>query len=450
MILDTEHSINKGMTNGEVSLEVNQPGSFSFSILRDYENIDKIKKHNSIVAIQMKYINDRGEVRDDYWIFIGQIVSVDIDLTGNISCQAEGALALLKNILREYTYSQIGNLNYNNAFLESEINYYNATIDGNKHYGGDYYSFRFEFDCDYNTLSIGDPGGYIDISSKEMTDNSSFTKELLDAFKEIVVNRVSGFIDVVYRMRNEDTNRESTEYSSGCTFIVDALFYKSFDLSDIASYILPNHIYCHNVSPYRSAESGLHPSYHGYTGINPTYLPTFSFDRNISNVEKKPIKNEIWSCIYGTCKVKQEGNDEETLITHFKPIERLIQEYGIIYKHVEFSDAENLSDLENLVDRYVNMFAPIDVFKLNNYYVDGIEPCLVGNVLDEDDSRVLLRIGRNVNLKVEKDSSGNYRDMIATTIGISHDLFSPDKSKYIFGFDISDSIMNEDLSSLTQ
>lgn len=459
LVLDTDNGINKGILTGELSLEINTAGSFNFTLSKKYPNIDKIERYGTIVAVRMTLWTNENGVEDDIWPFAGRIVSIEDGMDGVVSFQAEGGLAFLKDVYYSYIKKDIAtNAWTTNQLMRNIGGVYNELIEATKN---DPYMPNPPLVDFHHVIAEDDYSkfmpGYVNIYPSERDNETVITDTCYNIIQDLLIERSGGFIGVTYYPFNNDTNVNYMDYFDGCTFAVLMHYYPPYrNFVDVE--IQNEHIgikrydwSTHLISYGRDGMS-LPQDIHTDIAFAQDQSPWFSFDKNILQLEKTPIKDDIWTCLFpfgeNEIRIIKPNRHAYTYSDEIIPIDFLTKKYGLILKNVSFSTAKDRYQLQNDAEEYIRNFMSCDWYSVYNYTIHGIEPCLVGNVTEY--SRNILRLGDNITLKVDRDTDGNYIDKYTQVIAIKHDIFDATKSEYTCGPTVSNTILREDLSMISR
>lgn len=142
--------------NPKVELELNQIGSFDFTIYNDHPNFDNMKRLKSIITVY----------QDGYLLFRGRILNDEQGFHNEKNVECEGELAfLVDTIQRPYDFTGTP-ADLFKLFIEN----HNAQVDA---------SHQFKV----GNVTVTDPNDYISRSDSEyLTTWESINKKLIDTF----------------------------------------------------------------------------------------------------------------------------------------------------------------------------------------------------------------------------------------------------------------------------
>lgn len=142
--------------NPKVELELNQIGSFDFTIYNDHPNFDNMRRLKSIITVY----------QDGYLLFRGRILNDEQGFHNEKNVECEGELAfLVDSIQRPYDFTGTP-ADLFKQFIET----HNAQVDE---------SHRFKV----GNVTVADPNDYISRSDSEyLTTWESIHKKLIDTF----------------------------------------------------------------------------------------------------------------------------------------------------------------------------------------------------------------------------------------------------------------------------
>lgn len=146
--------------NGQVDLELNKTGSFTFTIYPDNKNFNRLKKLKSIIQV----------FQDDYLLFRGRILNDEQGIYNEKKITCEGELAfLLDSIQRPYDFMS-GDLHTTVSELFTFfINNHNSQVDESK---------RFKV----GNITVVDPNNYIVRSDSTYLNTwDSINKKLIES-----------------------------------------------------------------------------------------------------------------------------------------------------------------------------------------------------------------------------------------------------------------------------
>ena len=412
LLLDTYNDVNDGMVSAQMNLEINQPGSFEFSLVRGHPHIDDIRLMKTRIAVKMMYI-ENDEVLDLYWAFLGRVNSIDEDMYGNKSFTCEGAMAYLNDTYSEYSDYTFTEIPHIGEWLDRLINGYNAMI-------VDSQGYIYDENKLITTSPSGTDYGYSDpfyITGDADLNNKWDWHKTLDSIYDTIINAYGGVVNFVYWPPLTDEHIES-----GDEFTIHCKYYNNHN--DWFSYEA-----CNTQQPeisYYTAESS---------------IPEFSFNTNMTDIKATPIKTGLWTCLLPIGKdginIKTDTATEGYSYPDiFVPIGYLIERYGVIIKRVDFPTIETSNELLHAARDYNNRFMYKDWYALNNYTVRGIEPCLT----TEND--FIIRLGYPAKVQIN-----DTEETIASALSIKHNLFDIQASEYVLGPIVPKNIIDEDMSS---
>ena len=142
--------------NPKVELELNQIGSFDFTIYNDHPNFDNMKRLKSIITVY----------QDGYLLFRGRILNDEQGFHNEKNVECEGELAfLVDTIQRPYDFTGTPS-----DLFKQFIENHNAQVDE---------SHQFKV----GNVTVTDPNNYISRSDSEyLTTWESINKKLIDTF----------------------------------------------------------------------------------------------------------------------------------------------------------------------------------------------------------------------------------------------------------------------------
>lgn len=433
MLLDTISGFNEGMISGTLSLEINEPGSFEFSLISSHPHISDILLYKSTISIEMMYVdNSNGDpynIVDRYYPFVGRVVSTDTDIYGNVSYTCEGALAFLNDSYMSNFDSEYYSIE---TFLTACIEDHNAmvSIPGSDALQGRPFSYCPSFDASSTTMYRAK-----DLSDGNDKNYAQYVKTK-DAIMSNVIDIYGGFIYCV---------------SSPIYYYADSSLISYWN-TKIKYYSDRNPVFS-----YDAVDSDGMPIIDEYISpIDDNYderLPLFSIETNIKDLSSSPIKTGLWT---GIMPLGKDG----LKIVHFETdradrsdvlyIDNLEEKYGRIVKAVEFSNIDSKDTLLDYGREYITIYGPqnsADLFSKNNYRVNAIEPCLTSSF------NKLVRLGYPVILEKEAKQidEPNIKHFyeFTTAFSIKHNLFDANDSEYGLGMIIPKNIINEDMTRWT-
>lgn len=409
LLLDTQNNINSGMISGQISLEINQPGSFEFTLIRSHPHIENIKLLKSTIAVKIMYILN-GNIIDSYWIFVGRPSSIDEDIYGNCTYTCESAMAFLKDCYMRYSNYTLEQAGVIGEFFDDIMTIHTSMI----------CDTRTGIPYDYNRVITARPAGtdygYSDpfYITQTPEDERVEWHTMFDAVQDIIINAYGGIVNFVY-----DPGADSA-IESGGKFNIHAKYFNNHN--DYFVYV---------------TNSNSQPEVQGVYSID--NIPSFSFGDNIIEMSKTPVKTGIWTCLLP---IGKDGIDIKTdegsgwWPERIMPVNYMVDRYGIIVKQVDFSSIEDSATLRSAGEDYIRRFAYTDWYIENNYSIKAVEPCLVTDTL------YLVKLGYPVRVQIN-----DTQEKMLNTISIKHDLFDAQNSEYVIGPIVPKNIIDEDISS---
>lgn len=406
LILDTVNEVNDGLISAQLSLELNEAGSFDFTLLRTHPQKSNITPYKTIIAVEMIYIDETNTIQDDYIPFLGRVTSIDEDMYGNTSYQCEGAMAFLNDI---YVNKKLANQITVHTYLGRLFIDYRSIITSGM--GQNYYDENklISFISGEGSDASWTYGRDIEESGEEAPKDEY--RSLLEIIKNDVIDKIGGIYYLVHGKTQNGYYTDSTYYnaddSMGLTFNYDT-------------------------------QSGHLPSIQGIFVIN--RIPHFDFNINIIDLSSSPIKTGIWT---GIMPVGKDGllladMADPTMIGNIVLWDdRMANRYGQIVKCIEFSEADTGSKLDSFAREYLRRFLSTDWYSMNNYTVKAVEPCLVSENFNK-----LVKIGYPVYIQLEAPN-----EILLNCLSIKHNLFNVQDSQYVLGPVVPDNIINEDIST---
>ena len=197
------------LINPKLSLEINNAGSFQFSIPSSHPMYDQIKKFTSYIEVK----ND-GET-----VFCGRPVEENIDFFKNKTIYCEGELAFLNDSIQRPSESHDITVR---GFLELLINNHNSQVDASKQFT-------------VGTVTVTD--------SNDSLYRYTNYENTLTAIKEKLVDRLEGFL-VIRHVNGVRYIDYLKELPNTCTQTIEfgqnLLDYASnIDATDIATRLIP-------------------------------------------------------------------------------------------------------------------------------------------------------------------------------------------------------------------
>lgn len=404
-ILNSSENINTGVRSATLSIEIKEPGSFEFKLIPNHPIKSNITIYKSIVYIIMSNIKN-GITLDSYIPFMGRVKSIDEDIYGYITCTCEGVYATLKDI---YVDEYVGTTKTVDTVLNKLFNEQMVYILGSG------YAFNYVYS--------GNNGGnksWSSISTSEgstSVDSSDRYRIAADVINNEIIDKLGGFMYYVFNERSA---------VDGYPCDTDITYYKSDSSADCYfDYNTPS-----GDLPVKKSSS------------SSDILPRFTYDSNIIDVTRSPVKTGIWTGLFPVGKnglllddpdpdYRKEPVSSDNLIW----VSSLVNKYGKILKRVEFPKAEDMNTLRNYANQYVTKYASTDWFGMKNHTLQAIEPCLVS------DFNKLVKIAYPGMVQIDDTNV-----VCLNCLSIKHDLFDAEKSEYVFGPIVPDNVINEDLS----
>jgi len=435
LVLDTLEGINDGILSANFKLEINKTSTFEFSMVMSHPLINEIKIMRTAVIVEMLYVDSNNEIKDDYYPFVGRVVSIDQDMYGNRSFNCEGGSTFEKDQIFYQRFEFIDShlMHISDVFLECR----NATYNQQNFVTEAELSYHITLDNDNNGSNI--PWELIEISNRyngnydeddeSTSDSSKFecSLELLsDAYQNYIIGPYGGVIYYYYTNPEYDETTKTYPTSSINRVCINCAYYASLTLG----FDYNNSI---NESPSEPS-NGLIEVIYGST------IPSFGLNDNIMDIKPNNIKTGIWTGILPigkdlmTLSYKDNRVTEDSVIWNYD----LVEKYGKIPKMVNFSQIDNRETLRALAENYLRRFTHNDYFSAQTYEISGIEPCEVF-----EDTNNLIKLGFPVVIQVSQD------DLIAfPCLSIEQNLFDIQQSRYVIGPYVPDMIINEDFSSV--
>lgn len=246
--------------NGQVELELNKTGSFTFTIYPDNKNFNQLKKLKSIIQV----------FQDDYLLFRGRILNDEQGIYNEKKITCEGELAfLVDSIQRPYDFMS-GDLHTTVSELFAFfVNNHNSQVDEEKRFKvgnvtvADSNNYIVRSDSTYlntwdsiNKKLIESLGGYLFVRHEEdgnyidylanfdtlSTQKIEFGKNLLDFSKVIKGEDVATAIIPLGAKISEDSDEKLTisSVNNGVDYVFDqaavdeyGLIFKTVEHSDV-------------------------------------------------------------------------------------------------------------------------------------------------------------------------------------------------------------------------
>lgn len=395
LIYDSSSYENSGIESIKLDLEINTPGTFSFTLKGSHPENGIIKPYTTLIAVRFEYTDvdvQREPISDNYWAFVGRVTNISTDIYGNATYDCEGAPSFL-----------------NDVYVPFEDNMY-ATIE----------NLLSTVASVYNT-AVGTP------SNRVITYNSNGSQGTDTAF---VLPRNYGESDDV-----------QVSYSRGLDLITEkildqysAMLYFAYDYDVENATPSISFAFIKNLNPglsYDKKYNNSAPDVESIIDPNTAYgtYPCFGLNDNILAFSKERIKRDVYS---GIMPVGKNGVTPGIVWSS-----SAIQSCGRIVKLVEFSELTDTSKLESLGQEYLERFGGDYGEK---YTVTGIEPCVLMNTLTH---HKLTRIGF---VTVVQDSvSGG---VVAPLLAMRIDLFDVQNNEYVIGAYVPQATLNEDITAI--
>lgn len=420
-LLDSQSGINIGVVSGNFELKLNEAGSLEFTVLpfnTTYDNTEidvndgMIIPYETTIALNMKYIDSSGSVKDNWWPFVGRPISVEMDMYGNKTVQCEGAMAYLNDAYMTYWDHKYDKVK---LFITNGLTCYNNIKKMYGNVGG--HSWR---QMTYQNRSDGEnPFTFTEEYDKDKK-NVSYIK-VLDGITEHILDAYGGILYFNYYPN------QSNDYSIQFSYYAELL--QGFDYSTA-----PNKL---------PEEIAILPEEYGQT------IPSFGIDDNITNITEQYVKTDIWNALMpiGEDAITKMGEDRDYLdLNDVMDINDILsgsfRGYADpIVKAVEFSEVKKGDDSgKKLLEegtKYIKTFAKRDYVNMRNYTINAIEPCEVFEA-----TNYIVKPGYPVIISGVKGDVSHY-----PCLSIKHDFFNAQNSEYTAGPFIPQNIINEDIST---
>lgn len=418
IIFDTENNDNRGCTACSFELKYNEPGSLEFTVLRTYPiDFDII---NTTIALNMKYFDDEGTKRDEWWPFVGRVTSVSRDMYGNVSVTCEGAMAYLNNSIMYYYDHLFPTFN---DFIQTGVNSYNETRHAIEPIG----NWRY---IGYNQGTHGSQGAFSFSKEYDKENKNNTYMKVLDGIKEHILDAYGGILHFIYYPNNLHGGSGDDYYIEFGYF--DAI-HIGFDYSTAYTTMPLN-------------------EYNAIVQLNYGYdIPCFGMNDNIINFTEESIKTGIWTAIMpiGEDGITNMGEAHAVDRNNAIRIENWVSYVGAldtIMKPIEFTevkkeDADYGNTLLNKAKEYINRFSGYDYFRMKNNSIEGIEPCLVFPNINKIIKPLYPVI-------IERETRNGDKELVIYPCqSIRHNCFDAQSSQYTIGPIIPQNIINENIST---
>lgn len=416
VLLDTYAGVNLGITSCTFEVRINDAGNMQFTMSRAHPAINDIQMYDTTIGLNMRYIDSNGTVQDEWWPFVGRVISISRDMYGNKSFSCEGCMNFLNDAYMAYWDHKSENVRY---FIQPGIDSYNRIkraiepylsriiwFNTNKGHGlNNPFSFSKEYDKDNR--------------------NETYMK-VLDGIQDKVINPYGG---VLYFIAYPYYNSEFHSME----FRIEMTYYDRIDIG----------------FDYNTATNTFPDEYTYMPGEYGGPVPCFGIADNITNITEQPVKTDIWTGVMaiGEGAITKMGDPHDITADDVYWINQsgaggFVGYTDRIVKAVEFSEVKkgdsSGTELVAKSEEYVNRFANLNYFTMRNYTINGIEPCEVFGGVTK-----IVKPGFPVIIDYEYDEGTTS----CPCISIKHDVFDISGSEYECGPIIPQNIINEDIST---
>lgn len=198
----------------KLDLELNQAGSFTFTIPPDHLSYDVPQKMKSVIRV----------TQDDVEIFRGRIISISVDFYKRKKCECEGQLAYLNDTLQrpaEYHGVTV------RGYLETLVAYHNSQIKKRE----DSTEKLFEV----GIVTVTDPNDSLYRYTNYNSTLTEIKEDLVDDLGGYLrIRNVDGHHYLDYIAEYENKNTQTIEFGEN---LLD--FTRDMDLSDLVTAIVP-------------------------------------------------------------------------------------------------------------------------------------------------------------------------------------------------------------------
>lgn len=241
-----EYGATTVMFNPSLTLEDNQAGSFSFSIPKENQGYDKIKRYSTEIVVNRIKRNTTGAPYTETEIFRGRVINQTGDFMNNKAFTCEGELGYLKDTIqpqKKYSRKDVNPDEYINKLL----NIHNSKVDKKKRfYLGNCEFSKWREDVEQSDSDSRD-NQYRETNYEDtLTCISNALAELENPHIRIRRGTKSGVSGTVRLIDILKDSRDGGSWGSELLVNQDVLlgrnlldFSKTYDMSDICSVIIP-------------------------------------------------------------------------------------------------------------------------------------------------------------------------------------------------------------------